>query len=78
MKIRLSFFPGPNFYTYVWNRPIAYTDPSGNNPGVGVLAWGSTVEISVARQVVAADLTGWMIGRGIRNILTCSPLSEQR
>ena len=31
----LGFLAGPNFYDYVGNQPIVYSDPTGLNPGVG-------------------------------------------
>src|ERR1041385_2561839 len=49
----LAFFAGTNFYRYVYNDPISFTDPSGKN-GLMALPWlgGTTVGEGVAGAVV--------------------------
>ena len=75
----LGFLAGPNFYDYVGNQPIVYSDPTGLNPGVGVLPWvgglggeglgGAVVAGAGAGvAVVGAGVAGWGIGRGIGHI----------
>ncbi len=75
----VGFLTGPNFYTYVWNQPLMYSDPTGRNPLVGVLPWAGglggegaaaagAVGAGTGLAVVGAGVAGWGIGRGIGHI----------